>query len=54
MFVHNNKVVSCWFAQAKCMTGIAPSGVFADVAAHLDAGREAGDTARSPLRLVDP
>jgi lipopolysaccharide heptosyltransferase II len=24
MFVHDNKVLSCWFAQARCMTGIAP------------------------------
>lgn len=27
MFVHDNKVLSCWFAQAECMTGIHPAEV---------------------------
>jgi hypothetical protein len=31
MFVHDNKVLSCWFAQAKCMTGIIPARVLASV-----------------------
>ncbi len=31
MFVHDNKVLSCWFAQAKCMTGITPSAVLASI-----------------------
>jgi len=49
MFVHNNKVVSCWFAQAHCMTGIDAGDVYADVTRLL-----AGDTARrSALRVVD-
>ena len=44
MFVHDNKVLSCWFAQAKCMTGITPGEVLASVEALLDrtdAGRVA-------------
>ena len=36
MFVHDNKVLSCWFAQAKCMTGITPAEVLASVEALLD------------------
>lgn len=35
MFVHDNKVLSCWFAQARCMTGIGPADVFASVEALL-------------------
>jgi lipopolysaccharide heptosyltransferase II len=31
MFVHDNKVLSCWFAQAECMTGIRPEEVLASV-----------------------
>ena len=31
MFVHDNKVLSCWFAQARCMTGIRPAEVLASV-----------------------
>jgi lipopolysaccharide heptosyltransferase II len=31
MFVHNNKVLSCWAAKALCMTGIEPSDVLASV-----------------------
>ena len=31
MFVHNNKVLSCWYAQAVCMTGIKPAEVLASV-----------------------
>ena len=44
MFVHDNKVLSCWFAQAKCMSGITPAEVLASVEALLDrsdAGRVA-------------
>jgi ADP-heptose:LPS heptosyltransferase len=36
MFVHDNKVLSCWFAQAKCMTGITPAEVLASVEELLD------------------
>ena len=35
MFVHDNKVLSCWFSQAKCMTGIAVADVLASVRAIL-------------------
>jgi len=31
MFVHDNKVLSCWFAQARCMTGITPAAVLASI-----------------------
>jgi ADP-heptose:LPS heptosyltransferase len=49
MFVHDNKVLSCWFAQAKCMAGIEPADVVASVEALL-----AGDDSRAPgLRVVD-
>ncbi len=49
MFVHDNKVLSCWFAQAKCMTGIAPAAVLASVEELLDArGR-----AERPLRVLE-
>ena len=49
MFVHDNKVLSCWFAQARCMTGIRPADVLASVE-DLLAG-DAGSAAR--LRVVD-
>jgi hypothetical protein len=49
MFVHDNKVLSCWFAQAKCMAGIEPADVVASVETLL-----AGDSARTPgLRVID-
>ena len=51
MFVHDNKVLSCWFSQARCMAGIAAADVLASVEALLD-GREAGRVARE-LRLID-
>jgi lipopolysaccharide heptosyltransferase II len=49
MFVHDNKVLSCWFAQAKCMAGIEPGEVLASVESLLaeDAAGTAG------LRAVD-
>lgn len=53
MFVHNNKVVSCWFAQARCMTGIAPGDVYADVAQLLDAPDQREGAARPALGVVD-
>ncbi len=31
MFVHDNKVPSCWFAQARCMAGILPLDVLASI-----------------------
>jgi lipopolysaccharide heptosyltransferase II len=37
MFVHDNKVLSCWFSQARCMLGIAASEVMASVEAILAA-----------------
>ncbi len=43
MFVHDNKVLSCWFSQAKCMAGIEPADVVASVETLL-----AGDAARTP------
>jgi lipopolysaccharide heptosyltransferase II len=45
MFVHDNKVLSCWFAQAKCMTGITPAEVLASVETLLD--RDSDGTTRS-------
>jgi lipopolysaccharide heptosyltransferase II len=39
MFVHDNKVLSCWFAQARCMTGIGPADVLASVDAALSPRR---------------
>jgi len=53
MFVHNNKVVSCWFAQARCMTGIAPGDVYADVAELLDGTAAEAATPRPALGVVD-
>ena len=35
MFVHDNKVLSCWFAQALCMRGIAAEDVLASVRERL-------------------
>jgi lipopolysaccharide heptosyltransferase II len=35
MFVHDNKVLSCWFAQALCMRGIAVADVLASVKERL-------------------
>jgi len=52
MFVHDNKVLSCWFAQARCMTGIQPADVLAsvnDLLAEAVSPREGV----SPLRVVD-
>ncbi len=37
MFVHDNKVPSCWFAQAECMSQIQPADVLASVASLLAA-----------------
>jgi ADP-heptose:LPS heptosyltransferase len=51
MFVHDNKVLSCWFSQARCMAGIAAADVLTSVEDLLD-GRSAGGTARE-LRIVD-
>jgi hypothetical protein len=51
MFVHDNKVIDCWFANARCMSGIEPRAVEADVARLLSG--EAARPARSPLRVVD-
>ena len=50
MFVHDNKVLSCWFAQARCMTSIRPAEVLASVDGLL-----AGATAlgKVPLRVID-
>ena len=50
MFVHDNKVLSCWFAQARCMTDIRPAEVLASVEALL-AG--ATGAAKVPLRVID-
>lgn len=50
MFVHNNKVVDCWFAHAKCMSGISPQAVFRD-AIRLMQGEP---MARGSLRVVEP
>jgi heptosyltransferase-2 len=38
MFVHDNKVLSCWFAQARCMTEIDPADVLSSVEAVLRDG----------------
>lgn len=47
MFVHDNKVLSCWFAQAKCMTGITPSAVLASIDELL------APASKGLLRIVD-
>jgi ADP-heptose:LPS heptosyltransferase len=41
MFVHDNKVLSCWFAQAECMDGISANEVLASVRERLAAARPA-------------
>ena len=52
MFVHDNKVLSCWFAQARCMTAIGPADILASVDALLTEAAE--DPARAPqLRAID-
>jgi len=51
MFVHDNKVLSCWFSQARCMAGISAGDVLASVEDLLD-GRVSGDPPRE-LRIVD-
>jgi len=48
MFVHDNKVLSCWFAQARCMTGIEATSVLASVDALL-----APPAPRARLRAID-
>jgi len=50
MFVHDNKVLSCWFAQARCMTGIRPAEVLASVEGLLAGGT---GTAKVSLRVID-
>jgi lipopolysaccharide heptosyltransferase II len=50
MFVHNNKVVSCWFAHAKCVRDIGPAAVYADVQRLLGLDRERRG---APLQVVD-
>jgi lipopolysaccharide heptosyltransferase II len=50
MFVHNNKVVSCWFAHAKCVRDIAPPAVYADVVRLLGADPSSRS---APLLVVD-
>ncbi len=50
MFVHDNKVLSCWFSQARCMSGIAASEVLASVDALLAGEQQAGGPS---LRVVD-
>jgi lipopolysaccharide heptosyltransferase II len=50
MFVHDNKVLSCWFAQARCMTSIRPAEVLASVDGLL-AGRSA--PGKAALRVID-
>lgn len=52
MFVHDNKVLSCWFAQARCMTGIRPDDVLASVESSL-AEASGSRAARVPLRVID-
>jgi len=52
MFIHDNKVLSCWFAQARCMMGIEPAVVFASVDRLLREARGGGRDA-SRLRVID-
>ncbi len=52
MFVHNNKVVDCWFAQARCMTGIRATDVLRSVGELLAPGAEEADP-RGRLRVLD-
>lgn len=42
LFVHDNKVASCWYAQARCMTDIAPADVERSVRELLAWGRLGG------------
>ena len=51
MFVHDNKVLSCWFAQARCMTGILASEVLGSVDALLADAR--GRRTGSALRAIE-
>jgi ADP-heptose:LPS heptosyltransferase len=51
MFVHDNKVLSCWFSQARCLSGISPADVLASVEALL-AGEEP-KTAAPQLRVLE-
>jgi len=41
MFVHDNKVLSCWFAQAECMRGIGADEVLKSVSERLGAAARA-------------
>jgi lipopolysaccharide heptosyltransferase II len=50
MFVHDNKVLSCWFAQARCMTSIRPAEVLASLDGLLAGASAAG---KVPLRVID-
>jgi len=50
MFVHNNKVIDCWFAKARCMSDIQPGAVYADVIQEIEGDRAA---TVAPLRIVD-
>lgn len=52
MFVHDNKVLSCWFAHARCMTGIRAADVMASVDRCL-AEAAGGSAAKVPLRVID-
>jgi lipopolysaccharide heptosyltransferase II len=49
MFVHDNKVLSCWFAQARCMTEILPAEVLASVEGLLSGSAGAARV----LRVID-
>jgi hypothetical protein len=51
MFVHDNKVLSCWFSQAKCMSGISPADVLASVEALLSG--EEPKSAAPQLRVLE-
>ena len=51
MFVHDNKVLSCWFSQAQCMTGIGVAEVFASVETLLAGERAPGNG--TSLRVLD-
>jgi lipopolysaccharide heptosyltransferase II len=52
MFVHDNKVLSCWFAQARCMTGIRPADVLTSINRTL-AEAEGIYAPKIPLRVID-
>ena len=52
MFIHDNKVLSCWFAQARCMMGIEPAKVFASVDQLLREA-EGGSQDAAVLRVID-